>query len=1010
MIHTVRLFDLGLTQDHIPVIQTHPPPNDPMPQSAPPTQSRHRLSSAREQPVRRLSNTAKAERTRSNSTSTPQSSGPQTLESLTQELDRVNREITDLAAQLESEEDKNRSETVRLEGELDDLRAKKKEDEDSKAGTKAATKTLEEQKRSVDATKSKLDRMLRTLQDELAKLESDASARLQELAEKEQSLADLCDQTAVAEQKASLARTIGQEGLSEVQGEITALEECNRILAQKIASMRAHAETRDPEEERVRRKYIDEREDAEDLKIEKEWVKSEKSLKTRHEQVKMELDEVCLGCVVLTQANREYREALALLVQARELHTAAHPITPGGKHRNKKPRSRRTRQKALSLIGQPNCSSPNLASSDPLINSRPASLTLPTGSEMGMYYVSDYPDQAMVPYEYQTPSPWASTHSLGMHDAPLSTGPSLETRPNRLASGALLSPSVSEHFLPSNLFGGPEEDAIKTSPYIDQLLKTSPSISLPITTTRISTTFPSVTPAADSPVSEISTRSSFSSPNRSLHALPLQPDRFISESHSSPTIIMTPAPRYSDSLEQEEIEVASPAELNGIPLSEENTDEEAHPEANESTSPVKHWKIPSLSFNTSLPFIRKTLPPEKRLPMFGTLKGEKARSMPRTSASVLPIGFNRPRSGSGGSPGWLQNVRRSRAPSETGRQFDINFDPLESRRLLENAGVVHNHSALANPIDFGSSPRASFDSRSSISRPSTDTDMARIYGGYFRPASVYSEMGSSYGWISLPSSASAIQPTLSLHTSPSSIQLGSTNSLAKDTWGSPAPTNASRSSLDPKAPEFRSSLQLQQYMALEPVEVPDVSPKRGGGRFSSLSKRPTIRPGEGFLNNFTGLFRRETKPEDEDPGFDLARPKSQDTQVSGDPASTSIEDVSIEAPPEKEKKKKEKKKKEKAKGKSIFEWKSKPEVVEDAEMESSKSVESIKAETQESEEIPKKKKKRGKKGVKFEKEENSDSGPRSGATRTSQDTGSYYYQGRDGTLDEVPVRVLDYFR
>lgn len=291
--------------DHVPVIQTHPPPNEPAPSPSLPSQSRHRLSSAREQPVRRLSNAAsaaaaKADRARSNSftipaPSTQASSTPQhTLESLTTELDRINRETADLSAQLESEEDKNRIEVSRLESELEDLRARRKEDDDSKASIKAETKTLEEQKRSVDAQKSRLERTLRGVQDELSKLECEASARLRDLAEKEQALADLQDQTSVAERRAKEARTMGREGLEEVQRQITALEESNRVLAQKIAQMKSVAEVKDTEEEKARIQAIDEREDEEDEKVEQEWVESEKSLKARTELVKSQFDDVSL--------------------------------------------------------------------------------------------------------------------------------------------------------------------------------------------------------------------------------------------------------------------------------------------------------------------------------------------------------------------------------------------------------------------------------------------------------------------------------------------------------------------------------------------------------------------------------------------------------------------------------------------------------------------------------------------------------------------------------------------
>ena len=245
--------------------------------------------------------------------------------------------------------------------------------------------------------------------------------------------------------------------------------------------------------------------------------------------------------------------------------------------------------------------------------------------------------------------------------------------------------------------------------------------------------------------------------------------------------------------------------------------------------------------------------------------------------------------------------------------------------------------------------------------------------------------------------------------------------------------NTSRSSLDPKAPEFRTSLQ-QRFLSADPSmeqEATDVSPKRGSGRFA-LSIRSTVRPGDSFLNNFTGLFRRETKiGEDDDNNNDLVRPKSQDTQASGEPTTTlttTIGGASVEDLPSEittttpEKKRKEKKKKDKSKGKSIFRWESKTDSIDEPELTSSKSLESMKTAEEENHEngaveIPnsKKKKKRGKKGVKFEKEEQPQQRQSPAArTSTSQDggggSGPYYYEGREVTLEEVPVKVLDYFK
>jgi len=220
----------------------------------------------------------------------------QTFESLTQELGRVNRETAEITAQLESEEERNRTEITVLTAELAALRAKRKEDDDQKANIKAETKALEETKRTVDAQKTKLEKQLKALQDELFRLEGEESARLQDLAEKEQALADLCEETWMVEKRAEEARTAGREELADVQRQISALEDSNRMLAQRIAGMKNVAEARDVNEERLRMKVIDEREDEEDRKVEMEWVESEKALKAKHDVVKAEFDEALSTC------------------------------------------------------------------------------------------------------------------------------------------------------------------------------------------------------------------------------------------------------------------------------------------------------------------------------------------------------------------------------------------------------------------------------------------------------------------------------------------------------------------------------------------------------------------------------------------------------------------------------------------------------------------------------------------------------------------------------------------
>jgi hypothetical protein len=202
---------------------------------------------------------------------------------------------------------------------------------------------------------------------------------------------------------------------------------------------------------------------------------------------------------------------------------------------------------------------------------------------------------------------------------------------------------------------------------------------------------------------------------------------------------------------------------------------------------------------------------------------------------------------------------------------------------------------------------------------------------------------------------------MSLPTSPASV------AGYRETWSPPN----SRSSLDPNAPEFRTSIPLDGVRLDTPVDEID-TPKRAA-RFA-LTKLGGSRPGDSFLNNFTGLFRREAKigEEEMDPDM-LVRPKSQDSVGEGQ---ASQDD---DAP-------KKKKKKEWAKGKGLWRRESKSAITEEGELSTAKSLESLNGEEEE-EESPKRKKKRGKKGVKFVREE---------VETGVEGQDGVYYQGYEG--------------
>ena len=103
----------------------------------------------------------------------------------------------------------------------------------------------------------------------------------------------MSDQIEVAERRVRESKTEGREGIDQVKEQISALEESNRVLAHKIMTMKGAVEDKVArDEESGVRRGLDEIEDEEDLKIEREWVESEQALQARHDEVKAQLNEV----------------------------------------------------------------------------------------------------------------------------------------------------------------------------------------------------------------------------------------------------------------------------------------------------------------------------------------------------------------------------------------------------------------------------------------------------------------------------------------------------------------------------------------------------------------------------------------------------------------------------------------------------------------------------------------------------------------------------------------------
>jgi hypothetical protein len=103
----------------------------------------------------------------------------------------------------------------------------------------------------------------------------------------------LSDQIEVAERRVRESKTEGREGIDQVKEQISALEESNRVLAHEIMTMKGAVEDKVArDEESGVRGSLDEIEDEEDLKIEREWVESEQALQARHDEVKAQLDGV----------------------------------------------------------------------------------------------------------------------------------------------------------------------------------------------------------------------------------------------------------------------------------------------------------------------------------------------------------------------------------------------------------------------------------------------------------------------------------------------------------------------------------------------------------------------------------------------------------------------------------------------------------------------------------------------------------------------------------------------
>ncbi|KAK6520174.1 hypothetical protein TWF506_000457 [Arthrobotrys conoides] len=697
-----------------------------------------------------------------------------TVEALTAELEKIQREAEELESQFLSQEEEHKAAEALLLAELEGVRDKKKEEDSVRSQLRTETRTLEDAKRAAEAQRTKVEKVLKARQDEITKMQEDCIRWDEEREAALEALHRLEDEAEARKQEAEDMGKNKKKELEPILTELGSLEEEIRTLSLAIKTI-------NDEEERLKEKEADDKPksadgdlaissilpalpgmpqlsrgpsfpgEPEDARIEREWQARFKALELRYMEI-------------LKHFQAAQDEFFRSEHQLRAWHArrASLPAPPSdstslkGKSKQRRNRTRKNRTQTVSspLNVYPMADLPYMPGSIPFNQPpTPSSTTAPT--------------RTSPPFPSLLPA--APLFGYGNGIDPMFT-PEMD----KITGGAPMSPTA-DSLLPSNLFMSMDEvpPSPKGSTYLldSHTFPTSDNIQPLI-------------PAAQSPGSSNSmSNSQLSSPRTSFPQFPVY------------------TTEESERLNRSNSISSVNNSLRGIPppMPEE---------------PVPPKKIFPNLFN----FTRqrgKTLSNET--PALGSLKPSQSSSFPKQEgASLDPIGTRR-RSGSHGTSwmttsglGFLSNstnIKRTLNNTNGSRtsfnHFDPESDPLDPSRLLSKEPLSPRPSSISS---FGEStlpkPTADF---SAFGWPARDN------------AAVVRASPLAANWADIPNvnNTSSLIPSLppSPQTSPPhahpsrlakifSSNKGNTSSPVPNTSGAIGPPSSSNVKLNPTAPTF----------------------------------------------------------------------------------------------------------------------------------------------------------------------------------------------------------------
>ena len=236
-----------------------------------------------------------------------------------------------------------------------------------------------------------------------------------------------------------------------------------------------------------------------------------------------------------------------------------------------------------------------------------------------------------------------------------------------------LSPPPTD-LLPKDLFGAEDREILRTSNVVDRLLEISGGIKSPLSQMHDPESSRDSYPSSGNQNESSSNLSS----RRHSQILPkVRPAR--SESSGS---------SHGDAFPDSSI-LLKPGAIPELLKADDEYRIRGSVELAENTEVFEDITVQNQSPGSRLPGIFSFQSLKKRhtdTPAFtrlnlGSLKPSKTQSLPRPPSLLQPIGSSRPRSDSG-SLVWLPTLSRERSPSESGRQFDAKFDPLDPSKLI----------------------------------------------------------------------------------------------------------------------------------------------------------------------------------------------------------------------------------------------------------------------------------------------------------------------------------------